>query len=210
MFTEIDKVLFPNKCEVLQTTSHDFIYPIFKNGSSSLYQTAKDQKWNILINNQIKKCNEISVFLREPKERFVSGIDTFINHNLTQELDKKTVIHFVNNYLFLNRHYMPQMFWLIHLAKYAKVDVTLHFKQISDIQNYTSVFYNVSENKQLFLLEDIPNINFYIAMDQFLFFYINQKITWIELIKKFKENNTLAYKHIFEYSEKLLNVLPKI
>ena len=209
MFTEIDKVLYPNKCEVIQTTSHDFIYPIFKNGSSSLYREATEQNWKILINNQIKKCEEITVFIREPHKRFITGMNTYVENCLQKDLDKNTILFFISNYLFLDRHYMPQMFWLVNLVRYTKTDVFLNFKDISDIKNYTNFTKNVSNNHKNYIKNEIKNLEFYLEIDNFLYSHINQKISWIELIKNFKKDYNLAYKHLFQHAENLFNVLPK-
>jgi hypothetical protein len=212
MFTEIDKILYPNKCEVIQTTSHDFIYPIFKNGSSSLWQTAKKENWKILFNNQIQQCDGITVFIREPLDRYFTGINTYIKHCLDQGLEENTVIYFINNYLFLNRHYMPQMLWLINLARYSRPDVLLNFKHVNDIKNITDLTKNSSDNSSFSFIDklDKTKLNFYIDADLFLMQYIDKSITWQDLFLKYKNECKLGYKHIFEYAEKINNALPKI
>jgi hypothetical protein len=211
MFTEIDKFLYPNKCEVIQTTSHEFIYPIFKNGSTSLYEEATIQNWKILLNNQIKNIDEVTIFLRNPIERLHSGINTFIKHCNEKKLNEDTVKYFVYNYLFLDRHYLPQFFWLINLLKYTKTNVILNLKNVENINQYTNLHENKSTIEQFY---DINNINLekfktYIETDNFLYQFVGQKITWKYFFNNYKLQQNLNYKHIFGYSEKIYNALPK-
>lgn len=207
MFTEIDKVLYPNKCEVIQTTSHDFIYPIFKNGSSSLYQAAKENGWKIIFNHQIHNCKKIVIFLRNPIERFETGVDTFIKHCLAEGLDEKTVKYFINNYLFLNRHYMPQILWLIHLARYVKEDVVIDLKDISKLNLYTDIQKNKSNATQNNLF-DAEKLKFYIEADNYLLNYINQLIPLNDLFLNYKKDCKESYNHIFLHAKNLIHALP--
>lgn len=209
MFTEIDKVLYPNKCEVIQTASHEFLYPIFKNGSSSLLETAKDNNWKIILNEQIFNCKNIVVFLRNPSERINSGINTFVNHLLEQDLDEKTITYFVNNYLFLNRHYMPQILWLIHLARYANPNCILNIKDINDIKIYSNKIENKSEKLKNYNHEHIEKINFYLEADYYLLKYINKSLSVNDLFVSYKKDCPNGFNHIFNYSENLINALPK-
>ena len=213
MFTEIDKILYPNKCEVIQVTSHNFIYPIFKNGSSSLYDTANDNNWKILLNNQIEKCEKITVFIREPLDRLYTGINSYIEELINIGLDENTILYFINNYAFLNRHYLPQILWLTHLVRYAKSNVILSVKHIDDIKYVANHFTNRSKSKNYTFinkLDIISKLNFYISADEFLLKYINQEVTWSEIISRYKLENSAGYDHIFAHAEKLSDALPKI
>jgi len=62
--------LLTTDCIVINVGPHT-IYPIFKNGSSSLMAVA-DKTY---VNKQIANCNNIIILLRDPEERFVSGIN---------------------------------------------------------------------------------------------------------------------------------------
>jgi hypothetical protein len=206
MFTEIDKILYNNKCEVIQT-SHSFIYPIFKNGSSSLYKEAAENKWKIIINYQIKNCDEIVVFLRNPYERINTGVSTYVQNCLNQNLDEKTVLWFIKNYLFLDRHYLPQIFWIINLGKYIKKDCKLIIKDINDLKIYTRFEKNKSETKKYFLEDE--KLQFYIQADEYLYSKINTYITLPEFFESYKRENSYGYNYIFQYAENLLSVLSK-
>ena len=129
MLSRLDDIIYPNRCEVIEIeASQRYIYPIFKNGSSSLLEHARQQNYKILINEQIKRAPIIDVILRDPLSRFISGIQTFV-HNVKKEnpiLDVATILYFAENYLFLNRHYTPQLSWLINLSRYADAKLRLH------------------------------------------------------------------------------------
>jgi len=69
MLTHWNKLL-TTACTVIDIGVNT-IYPIFKNGSSSLMAVA-DKTY---VNKQIANCNNIIILLRDPEERFVSGIN---------------------------------------------------------------------------------------------------------------------------------------
>ena len=56
-------------CEVVKIKDL-YVYPIFKNGSHELMR----QKDKLIINNDIKNLKNIVVILRDPTERFISGV----------------------------------------------------------------------------------------------------------------------------------------
>ena len=119
MLSRIDDIIYPNRCEVIEFSDPQrFVYPIFKNGSSSLTEYARQQGYKTLLNEQIKKIKIIDVILRNPQDRFISGLNTFLwmTKRDHPDLDTKTILHFAENYLFLNRHYAPQISWLINLT----------------------------------------------------------------------------------------------
>ena len=115
--------LFLAECEVIKFSKNLNIYPIFKNGRSSLMIFARRNNLSILKNKEISNLKEVTVFIREPIERFISGIHSFFylhDLKLNNENLKK-----INNYKIINQHFMPQAFWLFHLFKYYKQDVIL-------------------------------------------------------------------------------------
>ena len=94
-------MIFPNRCEVIEIeASQRYIYPIFKNGSSSLIEHARQQNYKILINEQIKRAPIIDVTLRDPLPRYISGIQTFV-HDIKKEnpTDKPLQREVINNHL---------------------------------------------------------------------------------------------------------------
>ena len=105
MFSKIDDIIFPNSCEVIQLSSQQFVFPIMKNGSSSFFMQIQKRirtDWKVIVNDDIKKINyPITIFLRSPRERFISGVNTYLQH-LERDypgLDRKTILWFVNNFI---------------------------------------------------------------------------------------------------------------
>ena len=68
MFSYIDPLLFPDEIDVLEISENRHILPIFKNGSSSLY------RMNFKKVQNFQDLKEVEVLVRDPYERFVSGV----------------------------------------------------------------------------------------------------------------------------------------
>jgi len=120
------QAIFTSDCEVIQISKSNFVYPIFKNGRSSLKEYARQNNLLCLKNNEILKTKEIKIFLRDPLQRFVSGVHTAIE--LSNRKNKVNVSEFmsgVEKFKIYDRHFMPQTFWLYHLFKYFKGKVNL-------------------------------------------------------------------------------------
>lgn len=121
--------LYLADCEVIKFSKDLNIYPIFKNGRSSLILHAEQNHIPILKNREITKLNEITIYIRDPIERFISGVHTFFYFNKlefnTENLKK------INNHTFIDRHFMPHAFWLFHLFKYYKNKIIL--KDVNEV-----------------------------------------------------------------------------
>ena len=115
--------LFTSDCRVIRLTNGQNIFPIFKNAQTSLFDHAKENKCRIFINNEISELKNISVFLRDPVERFISGIHTVIELEKIENIDG--YLEDVKNFRQYNRHYTPQFFWLLHLSKYFKKQIRI-------------------------------------------------------------------------------------
>jgi hypothetical protein len=140
MLSRLDDIIYPNRCEVIEIeASQRYIYPIFKNGSTSLTKYAQAQKLKILLNEQIRKLSDINIIIRNPQERFISGFNTYV-YNTKQEnpqLDLDTIIYFAETYLFLNRHYAPQFSWVVNLTRYAGKNTKLHLHGMESLKEFT-------------------------------------------------------------------------
>jgi len=134
--------IFTTDCLVIQMPNGEYVYPIFKNGRSSLKQFTQKNNLTILKNEQLSKLSEVTVFLRDPKERFVSGVHTVIEFE--DVIDVSAFLKEVENLNFYNRHFIPQVYWLLHLLKYFKGKVKLL---------PVKALYNIIPNR------DAPNIN---------------------------------------------------
>ena len=118
MFKNLTDILTAD-CEVVKFSDEQCFYPIFKNGRSSLTAYAKKNNFQLLKNKEILNLKKITVFLRPPKERFVSGVYTFFYFTNNQSIDENTLKK-IENFDVINRHFVPQYIWLSHLYKYFK------------------------------------------------------------------------------------------
>ena len=107
MLSHLDRMLFPDRCEVIEIIpSQRYVYIIFKNGYSSFNSFKIKNPCRILINQQIQKLNSIDIIIRDPQDRLTSGINTFIQHTIRDNpaLNSDTVEWLALNYTSLNRH----------------------------------------------------------------------------------------------------------
>jgi len=217
MFSEIDKTIFPDSCEVLEIVpSQLFVYPIFKNGSSSLTESAPTYGWKTISGADIAQIQQpITVFLRDPKERFISGVNTFLQHchRDCKNLDTNTILFFVKKYLFLNRHYAPQFYWLINLARYSRSPIKFqHMNDISQLTPHvTRAGIDPPTAEFLQSIQEFPwdQLELYFFLDQLLIERIGTEITFLELIHSIKNTHKDLYNLIFEQTYKIFDVLPK-
>ena len=201
MLSRIDDIIYPNRCEVIEIeASQRYIYPIFKNGSSSLNEYANQQGLKILFNEQIKRAAVIDVILRDPTQRFISGFNTYV-YNTKQEnpnLDVDTIIYFAETYLFLNRHYAPQISWLVNLSKYLNKQTGLRLHDMSSLNKFTPLSITPLETNMLSgevvdrLKNNIHN-EMYQQLDHLLLELIGQEITFSEILTYLKTQNPIAY-----------------
>jgi len=203
MFTEIDKILYPNRCEVIEFASQRFVFPIFKNGSSSLRKQAKLDNRKILINQQIKKCESIEIILRDPIDRFNAGIEAFAS-GIDEKLDPATVRYFVEHYAFLDRHYLPQINWLIWLGTYCSKDALLKLRGMEHLSSLTDLTENKTAQRSDW---KINNMSFYLEADQCLYSMVGEDRNLGEILAKIASNRPL-YNHVFGHAKRLADVLP--
>ena len=97
-----------------------FIYPIFKNGKSSIEMFANSNNCQWLINSQCNRADCVTVFIRQPKDRFISGVHSFIEFEKrkNQNLDYETMLYAIQNYGVTNEHFEPQFFWIKRLGEH--------------------------------------------------------------------------------------------
>jgi hypothetical protein len=212
MLSNLDRIIFPDRCVVYEVVpSQRYVYPIFKNGSSSLYITPTRNRWKIKLNEQIKKINSIDVILRHPEERLLSGVNTFIKNTVNEHhgLDKATVSWFAQNYLYLNRHYCSQFIWLLNLARFLHADARLNFLSMDAIDSI------VGQNKKPPNIEppndalakqvaQIQNNEMYQRIDLAIFNCIGQSLTFAELLQHIKTTEPDAYEYVIGYAQQIL------
>ena len=213
MLSHLDRTLFPDRCEVLEVMpSQRYVYVIFKNGHSSFLSARKTNNWRIYINQQISKINQIDVILRNPQDRLISGINTYIQHTIRNNpsLDPATVQWFAQNYLHLDRHYCPQFSWLLNLAKYLNKDAKLNFLSMKEIDKIVGLHKKPEGVEQapsnlIDQIKMITNNEMYQRIDTVIFNCIGQSLTFKELLTHIKLTDPDAYKYVIEYAQQILS-----
>ncbi len=201
MLSQLDNIIFPDRCDVLEIVpSQRYVYPIYKNGSSSLYNTG----FRLLDNDEIKNISVIDVYVRNPYDRFVTGVNTFLQHNA--DLDRATALHFITNYLFLNRHFCPQFHWLVNLQRFT--DAKIRINSIDTLPDITPLKVNQSEDPLLDEYLGTEKIHFYLSIDKVLTEDLLGKTVPFKLIVQTVQHRyTEVYKEVVQRSMDLCNVL---
>jgi hypothetical protein len=206
MLSHLDHIIFPDRCEVIEVVpSQRYVYPIFKNGQSSLLASASQHKWKFFLNEQIKKINSIDVFVRDPEDRLASGISSFIQTTLRDhpDLDPHTVNWFAENYLYLNRHYAPQFLWLINLARYTNSECVLNFFGMDNLKMVTDL--HQRPFKRIHVNTQLPNSEMYQRIDQILLDCVGSSMTFEHLIRHIHHKDKHAYDWVIGRSQRILN-----
>ena len=122
-------------CEVIKFSKKLNVYPIFKNARSSLIIHANRNNLPVLKNKEISKLNDITIYIRDPLKRFTSGVHTFF-YLRKLELNKKNLKK-IENFEFIDRHFVPQSIWLLHLYKFYRGDVIL--KNVDEVYDLVTL-----------------------------------------------------------------------
>ena len=173
-WNKLDKFVTAD-CDVIELKEDFYVYPIFKNASSSMYKEQQEKDLRIYKNRGINKLKLIHVYLRDPHQRLTSGIRTYLEKNPnTDALDQ------ISNNQLLDRHFMPQYFWLLHLLKYYKGDVVLRpFKKLTSLLTY-----NINSSVGLDTLPNLKNIEKLTKIDTVLIKkFMNRKVNLKNLIR---------------------------
>jgi len=212
MLSHLDRILFPDRCEVIEIIpSQRYVYVIFKNGHSSFNSFTITNPRRVLINQQIQKLNSIDVVIRNPQDRLISGINTFIQHTLRDnpDLDPATVEWFALNYISLNRHYASQFVWLLNLARYLNTGTKLNFLPMSTIGEITEtnlkpLGVTLAESELIEKISLVNNNEMYQRIDSIIFNCIGQSLCWQELLQLIKTSDLDAYEYVIGYAQQIL------
>lgn len=204
MRTALDTELFPDLCEVVEMPLHNqYVYLIQKNGNSSLrFQQARDNL-AVFTNNQIRALDYVDVYIRNPRVRYVSGVNTYLQHLQRDhpELDSATAFWFAKRYKFLNTHYLPQFHWLANLSRYLRSDAKIrirdfrNFGTITDCKSRAAVT-PPSKDFVTELLRENYNIEFWLYLDQILLDLAGQEYTWTQLLEYYQRNHKNIIEHV--------------
>jgi hypothetical protein len=201
MLSYLDKKLFPDHIQVVELCDGRNVYLIHKNGSTTLNSIKKRN----LTTDEISRLEIIDIFVRDPYQRFLSGVMTYakkIDVNVT-DLSK-----IINDVHFINNHFSPQLFWVINLQRFTKATIRInHLDTLTDVTS-------INRNKQLEYNElDIyfnhnSNLKYYLELDCVLFEnFINQTVTFADILTTLQSNYTKLYNDTFGYTKILWNVL---
>ena len=201
MLTEIDSILFSDDCEVLEIPLHNqWVYLIHKNGTSSLRNLQKKYNLNLLATKQIWQLDFVDVYIRDGKDRYVSGVNTYLQHLKRDhpELDKATAFWFAKQYKFLNRHYVPQFHWLLNLSRYLSPHTKLRIRDFKDFnliaedQDHADITPSDDEFRQK-LLSNNSSMDLWLFLDQILLDLAGAEITWTEILNHYQTSHTQTF-----------------
>ncbi len=171
MLTHWNKLLTAD-CKVVKVKDK-FVYPIFRVGSTSILHSANET----YVNEEIAKCDNILILLRDPGERFVSGLNEFCLQN---KLDVNDTWQTVKQGKLIDRHFAPQYIWLLHLSKFYNGKVTLmsfdHIKNITQTHKRKKVKPRIHVNP----------LQKFVEIDKLLINLTGQTLQLRPLIKRFK------------------------
>ena len=167
--------LLNTECKVVNIGSHT-VYPIFKVGSSSLFAVAD----KIYTNKQINECEHIDIMIRDPGDRFISGINEYSRQN---QLDVGQTWKLVEQGELVDRHFTPQYVWLVHLYKFYKGNVTLRpFRYIKKITDKHMIPYSSKKQKN----QPVALLKSFVEIDYQLIEHVNKTFKLGELVREYK------------------------
>jgi hypothetical protein len=201
MLSQLDNIIFPDRCEVLEVAPQRFVYPIFKNGWTSLIYS----KFDYVPVTEVSNIDTVEIFVREPIQRIFSGLNTWLRYN--QHLDKNTLIFLATNNLFINRHYTLQFHWLVNLRRFTKAKIKIN--PMTELSTVTDLYLNESKQDNVqFDIKNFPKIEFYAQLDKVLTEHLLGKtVDFSEIVDCIKENYPNVYKEVIQRSINLCNVL---
>jgi hypothetical protein len=192
MFKNLTDILTAD-CEVVKFNDGQFFYPIFKNGRSSLTIYAETNNLPLLKNKEISNLKKITVFLRSPEERFVSGVYTFFYLTNNQCIDENTLKK-IESFDIVDRHFIPQYLWLLHLHKYF--NGVVEFKPVLELLNLVPnrdgpwtnnpTPWRAMTQKDKDTILSIKHKKYIEVDNKIIKKYMNQSVDLEKLIKEFK------------------------
>ena len=204
MQTALCPELFPKLCEVVEIPLHNqWVYLIQKNGNSSLRIQQLRDNLAVFVNDKISALDYVDVYIRNPRARYVSGVNTYLQHLQRDhpELDFNTAFWFARRYKFLNTHYLPQFHWLANLSQYMRPDAKIRFRNFKNFHQITDINYDASITKptQDFvekLFQNDQTIQLWLFLDQILLNLAGQEMTWKQLLDYYQIRHPDIIKHV--------------
>ena len=200
MLSEIDSILFSDDCEVVEITLHNqWVYLIQKNGTNSLRNLKEKYNLNLLANEQIRQLNFVDVYIRNATDRYVSGVDTYLQY-LKRDyptLDQPTAFWFAKQYKFLNRHYVPQFHWLLNVSRYLSSDCKIRIRDFKDfglvVEDHDRADIIPSDEFKQKLLSNDTGLELWLFLDQILLDLAGKEMTWTEIINHYQKSHAATF-----------------
>lgn len=208
MLTPVDKFLYSDNLIVVKIgTEH--IFPIFKNGSTSLFQHCNEfggMQFNISELNDIS--DNITVIIRDPVERLKSGLATVIYNLKTQHpfLDQNTIEFLLKQYLYLDIHYIPQFHWILNLSRFINPEIKLHLKPMSYLKKITSFNETPIKTDKVEVSDELAQ-DLYLQLDTILYNQIGKKLTFKEIVSIIKNDKHSGFNDITHIPFALVDLL---
>ena len=188
--------------KVLQTKDGEYILPILKNGSQSLHQLAKkypsEYKF-VSLDNSIKK---VTVFLRDPIERFCSGL-------ITQSQIYSIDVSFLLSQLSVGRipiiddHILPQFYFLLRVPSKR---IRFSFKKICDLNLLENIEHTNQTKNKIELSQQLSNrILHFLAEDIVLYSkFLDNTVMLHTIVNEIKKESN--YMKDIKYFERVVKL----
>jgi hypothetical protein len=203
MLSYIDPVLFPDECEILEVSANNYVYPIFKNGSSGL----REKALRTLSAEQTSRVGCVTVYLRDPFERYISGVQTYLAYH--PEFDRLTTLSLIEQYLFLDRHFALQFHWIVNLARHTK-NIWMTFRSTAELDTAIGETWNTLARDQALIdrFQDHKRLWFYLQLDKILFEDLrDQTVTFSMITDLIRTKYPQLYEETIKRSQDLCAVL---
>jgi len=202
MLSYLDPLLFPDQCEIFEVSQGRYVYSIFKNGSRLL----EDFGGRKLDYSEIKEIQKVEVFVRDPYERYVSGVQSYLR--LNPELDRETVLKVISECLFLNRHFSLQFHWLLNLTRFT--NASLHIRPINELDTIAGKVWNNLERDHSLIdyFKQNQKLSYYLQLDKVLTEdFMDKTVNFKKIVEHIKQNQNSLYTEVIQRSINLCDVL---
>jgi len=202
MLSYLDPTLFPDQYKIYELTTNQFVYPIYKNASSTMNKIALRH----VPYYQHADIKTVEVYLREPFDRYVSGVQTYLNHR--DDLDRETALKMIEEFLFLNSHFSLQFHWIVNLARHC--DAWMYFRHIDELRDTTSEVWNTLSRDQNLLdrFSENRKLHYYLMLDKIIYEnFIGRTVSFRRVCEYIEQEHPYIHEEIIQRSQDICNVL---
>jgi hypothetical protein len=202
MLSFLDPVLFPDNYQIYELTPNQFVYPIYKSGSTTIAKTAM----RLLPYHEHRDLKVVDIYLRDPFERYVSGVQMYLK--LHPDLDRETALKFIEELLFLNNHFSLQFHWIVNLARFT--NAKFHLRRMDELKSTTDEIWNTLSRDQTLMdrFGDNKKLKFYLQLDKILYEdCIGKTVQLKSIVNHIRTSYTELYAETIERSKELCGVL---